>query len=146
LTSLRPSSVEAVGLSAAIRTLLTETGRQQGWTTDLRDRLGDRPLPFAIENAVFRITQEALSNAARHAAARHVAVELRRDSEGWIEASIGDDGGGFEMRSSAEPTIGMGLESMRERARLLGGKVTIAGAGHGTVVCVRLPLHSLGTW
>jgi signal transduction histidine kinase len=145
LTSLRPSSVEAAGLRGAIQALLTDTGRQQGWSTDLRDELGDRPLPFAVENAVFRITQEALSNAARHAAARHVSVELRRDGEGWIEASIGDDGRGFEMKASVEPTSGMGLESMRERARLLGGSVTIASAGRGTIVCARLPLNATAT-
>jgi signal transduction histidine kinase len=146
LTSLRPSSVEGLGLTAAIQTLLIDTARQQGWSTEFRDRLGDRPLPFAVETAVFRITQEALSNAARHAAARHVSVELRHHDEGWIEATIGDDGRGFHVKPGGESTVGIGLESMRERARLLGGSVTVSSASSGTVICVRLSLSGRVTW
>ena len=146
LTSLRPSSIEAVGLSAAIRNLLADAGRQQGWTTDFRDRLAGRPLPLAVENALFRIVQEALSNAARHAGAHRVSVELLHDGSRWIEATVRDDGHGFDNRRAQESAHGMGLESMRERARIVGGTVTISSAGRGTLVSARLPLNGAVTW
>lgn len=136
--ALRPSALDALGLVGGVRELLDEAAREGGWSVGFEENVGDARLPPAVETAVFRILQEALVNALRHASAARVDVSLRRDRD-WLALEVRDHGRGFAP-DGAE-SRGLGLGSMRERARLLGGTVSVTSAvGTGTSVAVRLPL------
>ena len=96
----------------------------------------------SLQVAIFRIVQEALSNVIQHSEARHVDVRLRFDDDG-IACDVQDDGKGFDP-DGVETHAGIreryGLNSMRERARLLDGVCAIESSpGHGTLVAVRIP-------
>jgi signal transduction histidine kinase len=95
------------------------------------------PLPAAVEVAVYRITQEALTNVVRHAKAHICNVRIKLDEQtGWLGLEIQDDGRGL----SATRRAGVGLNSMRERAEELGGTWTIESLStRGTRILVRLP-------
>ena len=87
---------------------------------------------------VYRVAQEALSNAARHSGAERVAVTLRRRDGGGVELEVADDGRGFAFDESER---GLGIGGMRERALLIGGELTIEsrpGARHHRPPPIRL--------
>ncbi len=93
----------------------------------------------AVATAAYRITQEALTNVARHAAAKHVTVNLQADEDRLI-LSITDDGIGFD-RTVLDDSNGLGVAGMRERASLLGGVLDVdASEGRGTAIYFRVPL------
>jgi signal transduction histidine kinase len=139
LMALRPSAVDSLGLAEAVRQTLDEAAQEAGWSVRLNESLGTARVPVAVETAAFRIVQETLSNASRHARSSHVEVDLRR-SAGWLQLDIRDDGTGFD-ETGQRGGRGLGLTGMRERARLLGGTCSIETArGRGTAVRVRLPL------
>jgi signal transduction histidine kinase len=95
------------------------------------------PLGEAIDTAVYRVAQEGLANAARHAGARCVALRLQV-ARGELTLQIEDDGRGFEP---ATRTRGLGLLGAAERAAALGGELQVSSApGAGTRLCLRLPL------
>jgi two-component system sensor histidine kinase UhpB len=86
--------------------------------------------------AAYRVVQEALSNAVRHASARHVSIKLEvRDRA--IHADIHDDGAGFDPNAPAD---GFGLIGMRERIALLRGELEIASSAAGTHVSAAIPI------
>jgi signal transduction histidine kinase len=129
---LRPPALEELGLAGA----LGELGRMPGPRVDVRveGELGD--LPAAAETAAYRIVQEALTNVRRHARATSVLVTLTRD-DGALRLSVADDGIGLPE----EPSPGVGLTSMRERAAELGGGCAIGPReGGGTEVTAVLPV------
>ena len=99
----------------------------------------DRRFPSEIETAAFRIVQEALTNVARHASVKRVEVEVTAEAT-RLQAQIQDRGRGFDIDAAlAGPSSG--LAGMRERARLLGGRLTIdSSAGSGTRLRLVLPL------
>ena len=98
-------------------------------TGDFSGLAADRQL------VVYRVAQEALSNAARHSDARRIDVRLRRRDSG-VELEVSDDGSGFAF---AESEQGLGIAGMRERALLIGGELTIeSGPGHGTTVRLQI--------
>lgn len=141
--TLHPSALDDLGLSAAIK----------GWT-DQQAQLAEvaietkidpslAGLPRLLETACYRIVQEAVTNAIRHARCRTIRVSLARHAAN-LELLIQDDGIGFVV-GAAPPTsshaTGIGLTSMQERARLLGGAVQmISVPGQGTLVRAILPL------
>ena len=100
-------------------------------------------LPHDIEIACFRIAQEALTNVVRHAKAHRVIVTLKRGAIS-VELRVQDDGIGFVVEAVSFPHAGgasIGMVSMQERARLLGGEARIKSTlGHGTEVIALLPL------
>ncbi|TDB88753.1 GAF domain-containing sensor histidine kinase [Actinomadura sp. 7K534] len=97
-------------------------------------------LPEEHEAVAFRITQEALYNALRHAGAQTVEVRLAT-SDGSAVLEVADDGSGFDTSDAAEPQNGLGLASMRDRAYSIGGGLTIdARPGKGTTVRLEVPL------
>jgi signal transduction histidine kinase len=142
LNALRPESVDFIGLADALRRHLDEVGRDAGWHIGFSENTGGERFSATIETALFRIAQEALANARRHARASHVNVRLHQ-SPGWIELDVSDDGVGIATATQDREEPGLGLLSMRERASRLGGTCAIAGnVGAGTRVSTRIPLDA----
>jgi signal transduction histidine kinase len=140
LQALRPSAVDALGLAPAMRRAIEDAAREAGWAARFEDQLGDARLSPAVETAAFRILQEGLLNAARHARSQRVEVALSRQ-EGWLCLEVSDDGVGLDGARALGRERGLGLAGMRERARLLGGSCQIESPqGGGTRIRVALPL------
>jgi signal transduction histidine kinase len=141
LASLRPGTLDSLGLVPALRALVDETARQGGWRTELVAEVGEERLPPTIETGAYRIAQEALTNALKHARTSRIALVLRREPERLI-LEIRDWGTGFvDDPAQRRGSAGLGLVSMRERARLLGGQCRVESApGRGTAVRAELPL------
>lgn len=135
---LHPVVLEHAGLVPALKGFCRELGGDFEMTLSLPDELV--PLEPATELCLYRTAQEALHNVARHARARRVRVAI--DHEGRALAlSVVDDGRGFDM-AKARRRGGLGLVSLEERARLVGGRVTIASQPHhGTAVRIVVPVQ-----
>ncbi len=138
---LRPPVLDDLGLCAALRRHVYDWGHHYGIAVSFEAvGLDGVRLDPAIETAVYRITQEALTNVARHAHATRVGVVLERRGDKCI-AIVEDDGRGFDLRA-APHTRSLGLTGMRERAKLVNGDVTIETRhGAGTTIFVRVPLR-----
>jgi signal transduction histidine kinase len=129
---LRPPILEKEGLVGALQQRLDAVEGRSGVETRLLVE-GTLELPAAVEEALYRITQEALNNALKHAAATLVVVHIRATGQ-RVELEVTDNGTGFEPEAVADKG-GMGLVSIRERAERLGGLLTILSApGEGTRV------------
>jgi signal transduction histidine kinase len=143
LMALRPSAVDAVGLVEAMRAALDEIAAEVGWSVTFDEDLGAARLTPAAETAVFRIFQEALANALRHAETPRVHVELRRTGDS-LSLAVTDAGIGFQADDEELRRRGLGLASMAERAKLLGGTCTITSEpARGTCVSLWLPLAEM---
>jgi signal transduction histidine kinase len=136
-TALRPPLLDDVGFVPALECLASEF--QARSRIECRTSLpADLPIPSAEAMVLFRIVQEALTNVARHAGARHVRIALS-GVDGALVLTVADDGRGISAEERARPAA-LGLLGMRERALVLGGEVTIVGRpAEGTTVTVRLP-------
>ena len=137
---LRPPALDELGLESALHRLAERYGAQGEGLRLLVETSEDLPpLPAAVEVAVYRISQAALTNVVCHARASECVVRLTVD--GGVSLEIRDDGIGLP----AERTAGVGLVSMRERSAELGGKCVVerVSAG-GTRVLVELPLEASG--
>jgi PAS domain S-box-containing protein len=136
---LHPAVLEDLGLAEALKAECERFSRREAVPAHvtLRELPPDVPKEMAL--CLFRVTQEALRNAALHARARTVKVSLRT-LEGGLELAVRDDGAGFVPALQRErPSLG--LASMRERVRLLEGELDIESApGHGTTILVWVPL------
>jgi signal transduction histidine kinase len=131
---LRPPTLDELGLVSTLREHVTRY-RQPGLSITFNAPEYVPPLPAAVEVALYRIAQEALTNAVRHAHAQHCVLTLEVDNDACLE--VRDDGQGLP----ADYRAGVGLTSMRERATELGGTCAIApGNAGGTCVFIRLPL------
>ena len=98
-----------------------------------------RRLPSAVETALYRVVQEALTNATRHSGASRILVEIDQDQDG-LRGIIGDDGVGFEVERCVR-NGGLGLKGMHERLGALGGSLHIVSApGRGAEIRFRLPM------
>jgi two-component system sensor histidine kinase UhpB len=141
---LRPAVLDDLGLVAALRWLAEDSGRRLGIEMRVGERAsvseGER-LPGDVETALFRVVQESMTNAVRHGGARHVSVRLSRRGP-RIALLIADDGVGFDAtahsdRSGRVVSSGLGVNGMRERVRLLGGRFAMRSRpGHGCAVRV----------
>jgi signal transduction histidine kinase len=141
--TLRPPMLDELGLEAALRWHVEREASRAGIAVDLNvSRLRERP-PVTVEITCFRVAQEALSNAIRHARARTVDVELREDGDVLV-LRVHDDGQGFDVaaaRTRATSGESQGLLSMQERVGLVGGQLHITSSrAHGTTVEARLPV------
>jgi PAS domain S-box-containing protein len=139
LFELWPTALEHDGLAASLRLYLGHTAALVGWTTELIDELGTEP-PTEVRSVLYRIAQEAVVNARKHAGAHTVRLSLAEAGDG-IVVRISDDGVGFDPSEAAGPRRGhLGLSTMAERAELLGGWCRITSApGSGTTVESWLP-------
>jgi len=139
---LRPSVLEELGLSATLRWLVNNC-RRDGH--DVAASIGDvDPLVSREAQVVlYRIIQQALTNASKHSAARHVALSVERQGD-WLSFVVEDDGKGFDvneavMRSPSER--GLGLATMQERAWMLGGSLSVwSEKGKGTRITLGVPV------
>ncbi len=145
--ALRPSLLDDLGLPAALRSLCADFAERTGVAVDLSVDDALPPLTADAELALFRAVQEALSNVARHAGAARVRVALAADAAGAVTLAVRDDGRGLAEPADLgrwERAGHMGLVGMRERLAPLGGSVTLADAGGGAELCVRLPAAAGG--
>jgi PAS domain S-box-containing protein len=142
---LRPSVLDDLGLVAALRWYVDRHSQRAGLAAKLLLDPSERQLPAYLETVCFRIVQEALTNAVRHAQGRQVKVELRQHSR-VLELVIQDDGIGFDVRAArkrAKKGAGFGLLGMEERVLLVGGEIKIKSTPKdGTTVRARLPISS----
>jgi two-component system sensor histidine kinase UhpB len=135
---LRPTALDDLGLEAALASHARDIGRQSGVSTSF-DRLGTFiGLPGDVQTVVYRVAQEALSNAVRHANASHIGIHLARGDAG-IALVVADDGSGFTF---AQASGGLGITGMRERALLVGGDLEVTSRpGQGTRVRLYVPIE-----
>jgi two-component system NarL family sensor kinase len=138
LQDLRASPLEDLGLALALRNLVTSTAARAGLEPDLHiePRLGS--LSPDIEQAVYRIAQEALVNVVNHANAQHLTVQLGR-FDARLTLTVSDDGSGFAAPHATDENNGrahrLGIQGMRERAELVGGRLEVESQpGQGTIV------------
>ena len=143
---IRPPALTDVGLTAAVGRDLDAIGETAGIKTSLEVAIaGDETsaagrLPAAVESHLYRIVQEAITNAIRHAAPSHLRVGIHADGR-RVEATIRDDGRGFDPAAPGSGERPFGIVAMRERAAALGGTCSIESQpGLGTTVSVRVPL------
>jgi signal transduction histidine kinase len=141
---LRPRLLDDLGLVAALRHYLGEFRDRYHIPVDLQVvGMGDGRLDSRVETALYRVAQEALINVARHAHAQSVGV-LLEDRGPLVVLIVEDDGTGFdveEVMGSHVRETNLGLYGMRERAALLGGRLTIESTpGEGTSVFVEIPV------
>jgi signal transduction histidine kinase len=143
--ALRPPVLDDLGLVPALQHYVLEYRKRYDLVVDFAARgLEDRRLPPGVETALYRIVQEGLTNAARHADPSTVSV-LLEGRDGHVRSLIEDDGRGFESEGSLESTAHLGLHGIRERVELLGGAVTVESrVGVGTSICVDIPLGACG--
>ena len=132
---LRPSMLDDLGLVAAVEWYAREVSRQGNIEVKVNAENLPENLPDEVKVCVYRLVQEALNNAQRHANAKNVFVELAQ-SDGMARLKIADDGNGFDTKR----TRGMGLLGMEERVKRLGGTISIdSRPGSGTTISVALP-------
>ena len=143
IAMLGPAILDDVGLAAAIERLCDDFGERADVTISRHIDLPHSGLSPALESVCYRVAQEALTNAARHAHASEVQVDLRVDGA-RILLEVRDNGRGFVPGTRPEGPGGRGLVGMRERVELLGGSLRIDSApGEGTAVRVELPRRAL---
>lgn len=136
----RPAVLDNLGLAAAIEWQAQEFQNRTGIGCDIRRMLKDLELDQDISTTLFRIFQETLTNAARHAKATRVELSLEEKQSNLI-LEVKDNGRGI-TEEEVYGSNSLGILGMRERAFLLGGEVQIAGVpGQGTTVTVRIPLN-----
>jgi len=141
---LRPSTLDDLGLVAALQRYVADYGRKHALDADFHPGgLTDARLRPQTETALYRIAQEALTNVVRHSSARSVSVLLDQ-RDGHAILVVEDDGKGFDVeqvRRSGTPAQKLGLLGMEERAALVGGVLTVESRpGHGTAVFVEVPM------
>jgi len=137
--SLRPVHLAEFGLVTALRRVAEDLAEHDELELDLK-LPAEMRFGSGTEAAVFRIVQEALNNVRKHAKATRVDIELREEG-GLLLASVRDDGLGFDSRLiQGEGTGHFGLAQMKERAREVGGELTVRSSpGQGTLVEVAIP-------
>jgi signal transduction histidine kinase len=142
ITELRPAALDQLGLEPALQALIDRV-RVGGLDVDVQIELDGAPgrmpqrLTGDLETGIYRIVQEALTNAVKHGGARRAVVEVS-EVGGQVSVTVRDDGAGFDP---ATATTGFGLVGMRERAELLDGTIdTDSVPGRGTTIQVTLPV------
>jgi PAS domain S-box-containing protein len=138
---LHPSNLEYLGAVAGIESWCRDFAERQDLELDFTANVRN-PLPPEIGVVLFRVLQEALQNTVKHSGAKRVQVELREESEA-LHLIVGDSGRGFDVEAAARGRGGLGLISMRERVRLLNGRISISSKPNGgTAIEARVPFEA----
>jgi signal transduction histidine kinase len=145
---LRAEGAEADGMAVpaglADLTKLVESARASGSTVDVRIELDESAeLPAAVDLTAYRIAQEALTNAVKHAPGCHTELMLRQ-RDGKVDITVTNELSEATGKIGASATDGVGLISMRERAEAVGGTVRVGPGGRGWMVSAQLPLNASG--
>jgi signal transduction histidine kinase len=142
ITDLRPAALDELGIKPAVEALVARTSASSGLEVEARIDLaydsGRAPtrLIGEIESTVYRLVQEALTNAVKHAGAQRAWIEIIEDGS-TVTVAVSDDGGGFDPERA---NGGFGLVGMRERVELVDGRLLIDSThGKGTVIRAELP-------
>ena len=138
---LRPTILDDLGWIPAVRFLADGISKRANLPIHIDATVSGR-LPTATETTLYRLVQEALTNAVKHAKASNVWIRAWREDFAQC-CTIRDDGAGFKIpRGQGTPRKGLGLVAMRERVSAIGGTLQIESRpGHGTEVSIRLPLE-----
>jgi PAS domain S-box-containing protein len=137
---LHPSKLDHLGLVPALNSFCRELSESRGMPINFRNEGIPTDLPKNIELCIFRVAQEALQNAVKYSGASQVKVVLKKYANG-IKLVASDNGGGFDA-NSAKFTKGLGFISMKERLRLVNGKLQITSArSKGTRIEATVPLE-----
>ena len=136
------------GLVPALQSLVDQFETTQSIDMELseelkrRERINPRFITERVRLAAYRIAEEALGNATKHAKASRIAIKLELSSEGWLHLTVQDDGRGFDMESASG---GLGTLMMQDYAEVVGGSCVINSApGKGTEVTAAVPLAEPG--
>ncbi len=136
---LRPAALDDFGLVAALERLVDTFRENTAIDVSLETSIGQERLGGELETTFYRLVQEALTNVAKHADARHVSISIVRKN-GSVSAVVEDDGRGFSVEETRDDALG--LVGMRERVALLGGRIAIeSSSGRGTTLAVEVPVR-----
>ncbi len=137
--NLRPHSLDDHGLLAALHWYANEFTRRAGIAVSVHGSQGSERARPEVELALFRIAQEALNNVAKHAHATSVVISFGSAGSEW-RMSVVDDGVGLRPHEASQPSTGLGLLTMRERAQAIGGRFNVEGLPQGgTRITVQVP-------
>ena len=140
-SGLRPKILDTVGLEAAVEWHTREFTKRTSIEVKLKEINKLPSLDDAVATGVYRIIQEALTNVARHSGATRAEVAMQLN-DGELRVEIADNGKGIDQAMIAHPES-LGILSMQERARMLGGKIAItSNPGKGTCVVLSAPIHT----
>jgi NarL family two-component system sensor histidine kinase LiaS len=141
IKEMRPAALEGKGLAGALRDYVRDWSQRAEIPAEVHVQ-GEREAPLQVEQALFRVAQEALANVARHSGANKAEVDLIFTAD-TLNLRVADDGRGFDP--AQDPGEGFGLQSMRERLMRLGGRVEVESApGEGTRITCVCPLDATG--
>ncbi|MCP4424621.1 MAG: HAMP domain-containing protein [Chloroflexi bacterium] len=139
---LRPILLDDLGLAPALNELARDIGQATGWEVAFENQIGDMRLSPMVELTAFRVAQEALTNARKHALAGRVSVKLTQEN-GDLCVAVQDDGVGFDKVETRKHRQCIGLVSMRERVTLVDGDFSVeSDVGGGTAVTIHLPIKN----
>lgn len=138
---LRPTILDDLGLMPALQLLADGVSRRNGLQVTIGGSVGPHRLEPRVELALYRITQEGLTNIVRHAGARHAAIRLRRTSSELL-FSLRDDGVGFDVATALhrDGKSSLGLLGIGERVEVLGGTLRIESSPEGTALSITVPV------
>jgi NarL family two-component system sensor histidine kinase LiaS len=139
IRELRPARLADKGLAVVLREYAEDWSRRMGIAVAMHVQ-GERVIALDIEEALFRMAQEALANIAQHSGATHATIHLALDTE-QVRLTIADDGAGFDVAHAHANGRGVGLASMRERVAAHDGTLTITSTAGATTVEVMIPLQ-----
>jgi PAS domain S-box-containing protein len=137
---LHPTVLDDHGLGVALSRYVNEYAKSHNIAVDLTLNENESDdLPSAVQIALYRILQEALTNVARHSGARKASIRFAR-SGAALEVAVIDDGCGFDAKAVAVSSHRLGIQSMRERAAMFGGTIRFIPQRKGTKMVVQVPL------
>jgi signal transduction histidine kinase len=138
---LHPATLDDLGLAAALKSFGEKLAHREGFSFVLRQRYPPRRIPRTKSLCLYRVGQEAIKNAARHAATDRVIARLIATDRAVI-LSVTDCGRGFDPSAAEQQPSGLGLKIMHERLRLVGGSLAIRSVpGRGTRLRAWVPLQ-----
>ncbi|MGH1540819.1 MAG: cache domain-containing protein [Arenicella sp.] len=138
---LHPSVLDDLGLMAAIESLTKDFQKRCNIKVKLNRIAVKNLLPQDAKTALYRVTQEALTNIERHSTAKNVTIDMALNKN-WFQLTISDDGQGFDvstMQRSRRPNVGIGLRNMAERLSYFKGKFEVQSSDTGTTIIAAVP-------